>query len=403
MNIPQNIVTSYAATANVIASEPSNVDLPSEPSSKLGRSNADIVSLNQQTLTAEDMTYYAKQLQNTEAKSKINSENAPNEKIDKSLFSDWSRVNQDKAYTIEQLKTNWLAESEHMVEKYYGLKAQGDNTLYVRFNDQSDVDYLASISYSPEEDDKLSRTTNQVLTLVTSHFPQGQGENGGYKPFYGDRIVAHEMTHAIMGQTMDMDSLGQWFKEGAAELLQGGDERILYQLSGLDGDLENGYNNQDIANFSNDIQIFDHWNGSSKQYAQSYTAVRFMHQDIVSNGGEGIKDVMTFLTDEKMLATRSATIDNALAYLAYQGLSSYASEAEFKNAFQQQAATYISNMELTNDDTGAIGGYDVDKGEIKTAESVVNNTTKSSAANPLKGYKEIVFPDAPNSTFSAYS
>ncbi|MBU2979983.1 flagellinolysin [Alteromonas sp. C1M14] len=392
MNIRDNIVTSYTDTPALISGK---VPSHTESTAKEGQSrapSADTVSL----------TPSAQAQANKANADSPNPANTDNPVTDKSVFSEWNKSYQDKVYTLAQLKTNWLAESERMVEEHYGIKAQGDDTLTVLFNDDPNVGYLAAVSYFPNQDDELSRATDQVLTIVTSKFPQGQDENGAYKPFYGDRTIAHEMTHAIMGQTMDMDALGEWFKEGAAELIHGADERVLYQLSAVNGDLEDGYNDQDVAAFAQDTSFFDQWNNSSEHYAKGYLAVRFMHQDIVSHGGAGIKDVMQFLTDEKMLATGNATVDDALAYLAYQGKSSYGSEQEFKDAFAQQAVTQINNLNLYNEDTGAIGGYDVDNGEIKTAESVVDNTTKSLPSEPLKGYKDVLFQD-PNTTYSAYS
>lgn len=403
MNVNESAPTSQGSLAHRVAANADNVDLTSTaqhlPAASQTLSQGDIVTLSQRALQRVNASSASKQ---TFTDNEIKRQSGTGEKTDENTFSTWSRPHQDKAYTLDKLKTNWLAESERMVEKYYGLKAAGENTLEVKFNDNPDESYLASVSYFPHEDDSLSRATNQVLTLVTSKFPQGKDENGGYSPFYGDRTVAHEMVHAIMGQTMDMDVLGEWFKEGAAELIHGADERLQYQLAGHDGTLENGYNNEDMMSFSNDISFFDDWNGSSEHYAKGYLAVRFMHQDIVSNGGEGLKEVMTFLTDEKMLATGNATLDNALAYLAYQGKSSYSSEQAFQDAYQQQAFNYLNTVDLDNEDTGAIGGFDVDRGDVKSAESVVNNTTISSPKIPLKGYRTVLFPEA-GSTYSAYS
>ncbi|MEG3765166.1 flagellinolysin [Alteromonas sp. 14N.309.X.WAT.G.H12] len=393
MNIQRNIVTSYSDSPSML---PDTSQSSSRGPNKEGQNT---VSKDDTVTLSPSARAKIKEQQEGKAPADPNTDDTT---TDENVFSSWDRRYQDKVYTLEQLKTNWLSESERMVEKYYGLKADGDNTLTVLFNDDPNVGYLAAVSYFPNQDDELSRATEQVLTIVTSSFPQGQDENGAYKPFYGDRTIAHEMTHAIMGQTMDMDSLGEWFKEGSAELIHGADERVLYQLSAVDGDLRDGYDEQDVTKFAQDTSFFDQWNNTSEHYAKGYLAVRFMHQDIVSHGGEGIKDVMQFLTDEKMLATGNATVDNALAYLNYQGKTSFASEQEFKDAFAQQAVDQINNLDLYNEDTGAIGGLDVDNGEIKTAESVVDNSRKSSPTQPLKGYKEVVFQD-PNTTYSAYS
>jgi flagellin len=57
---------------------------------------------------------------------------------------------------------------------------------------------------------------------------------------YNDRILAHELTHAIMA-----DQLGDvyydsptWFKEGTAEFIPGADERLKNDIAAVGGDVQ---------------------------------------------------------------------------------------------------------------------------------------------------------------------
>lgn len=299
-------------------------------------------------------------------------------------------VDKDRQFNVDQLYGNWLAESERMIENAYGLKADGNESLSIVFDDDPNTKFSATVSYNTADDDSLSRATNQTLTIFTKAFPQGQAPHGGSSPQYSDRIIAHEMVHAVMGRTMDMDSLENWFKEGAAEFIQGADENVLNQLIAQD-ETSAHFNAADRAAYAADDTFFSAWDSSGKHYSQGYLAVRFLHEDIIANGGEGIKDVMSFLSNEDNLAANfgTLTLNKALIQLNTDGLTSFANDGAFKTAFTAGADTFIQSLNFSNQDTGAIGGLDVDGGDVKTAESVVDNSNTYVTSKPLEGYKTV--------------
>ena len=308
---------------------------------------------------------------------------------------DW--VDEDRQFNVDQLYGNWLAESERMIESAYGLKADGNESLSIVFDDDPNSKFAATVSYSGGiganvgDDDELSRATKQTLTLYTKAFPTGSAPDGGGSPNYSDRTIAHEMVHAVMGRTMDMDSLEEWFKEGAAELIHGADDNVLNQLIAED-DTTTHFDATDRAAYAADSTFFTAWDSTGKHYSQGYLAVRFLHEDIVANGGEGIKDVMGFLSNEDNLAGGLTTLNDALAQLNTDGLTSYATDAAFKAAYSTPvtgADALIQSLNFSNLDTGAIGGLDVDGGEVKTAESVVDNSNVYLSSKPLEGYKTV--------------
>jgi len=300
---------------------------------------------------------------------------------------DW--VDADRQYNVDQLYGNWLAESERMIASAYGLKADGKESLSIVFDDDPNTKFAATVSYNAADDDNLSRATNQTLTIFTKAFPSGQAPHGGGAPNYSDRTIAHEMVHAVMGRTMDMDSLDTWFKEGAAELIQGADENVLTQLIAEDGDSTNHFTSADRAAYAADNTFFGAWDSTGKHYSQGYLAVRFLHEDIVANGGEGIKDVMSFLSDEDNLAANLRTLNHAITQLNADGLTSFTSDANFQTLFTAGADAFIQTLNFSNLDTGAIGGLDVDGGVVKTAESVVDNSNTFLSLTPLEGYRNV--------------
>ncbi|MBL4942731.1 MAG: flagellinolysin [Colwellia sp.] len=297
-------------------------------------------------------------------------------------------VDEQRQFNVDQMFGNWLAESERMIENSYGLKADGKENLSIVFDDDPNSEFAATVSYNTANDDSLSRATQQTLTLFTKAFPIGKAPDGGGTPNFSDRTIAHEMVHAVMGRTLDMDSLETWFKEGAAELIQGADESVLNQLIAQD-DTTTHFNAADRAAYAADNTFFSAWDSTGKHYSQGYLAVRFLHEDIVANGGEGIKDVMSFLSDEANLAGGLTSLNDALAQLNTDGLTSYATDGALKTAFTTGADAFIQTLNFSNLDTGAIGGLDVDGGIEKTAESVVDNSNVFLSLKPLEGYNNV--------------
>lgn len=299
---------------------------------------------------------------------------------------DW--VDDDRQFNVDQMFGNWLAESERMIESAYGLKADGNESLSIVFDDDPNSKFAATVSYSTADDDSLSRATNQTLTLYTKAFPEGQAPHGGRAPEYSDRIIAHEMVHAVMGRTMDMDSLETWFKEGTSELIHGADDSVFREMVAED-DTTTHFSAADRNAYATDNTFFSAWDSTGRHYSQGYLAVRFLHEDIVANGGEGIKDVMGFLSNEDNLAGGLTSLNDALAQLNTDGLTSYATDGAFKAAYTAGADAFIQTLNFSNLDTGAIGGLDVDGGDVKTAESVVDNSNTFLSRAPLEGYKNV--------------
>ena len=237
------------------------------------------------------------------------------------------------------------------------------------------------------------RIVNQELHIDMEDFVPPNPPNGGTAPFYNDRIVAHEMVHAVMGRTTSMAGLPTWFLEGSAEFIHGADERVAADLAAAGGGSAGANTLVGLLNGS--------WGGSSAEYSSAYVATRFLHQAIKDGGGEGIRDVMTYLSENI-----GSNLDDALANVASSG--QFSTEADFLTAFTAAdgaGSLYLQNLSdsgaLANDDTGAIGGADADAGEVLTAESVIDDTSRYSD-DPLAGFVE-AWPEGHDVSFAGSS
>ena len=281
-----------------------------------------------------------------------------------------------KRAVVDGLRDRWLQAAEERIDEFYGLRGDGAN-LEIVLDDTPDPRYAAFVSGTV--DGATGKIVNQELHIDMADFVPANPPNGGNAPFYSDRIIAHEMVHAVMGRTTSMAGLPTWFLEGAAELIHGADERVENDLAVAGGGVTGA--NALVAEISNA------WTGSSAQYSSGYLAARYLHDVIKQDGGSGIKDVMSYLA-----GNGGAGLDDALANVASSGR--FASEAAFLadfTAVSGNGSAYLQDLDgsgaLGNEDTGAIGGADADAGEVLTATSVIKDTSRYSD-DPLAGFVE---------------
>ena len=263
---------------------------------------------------------------------------------------------------LDGLQSGWLSSAEDMIKQHYGL--MGDGAKLTVNLDTTDGAYnvLASVSGTSSG----GKLNNLHLNLDMADFGTAVTPDGGSAPLYSDRIVAHEMVHAVMGRTMNMGALPQWFVEGTAELINGADERLAGAGS--------------IAGVVSNIA------GGGFSYEGGYAASRYLHDRMKGLGVEGgIKGIMQYLNNNQ-----SADLDAALNAVS-KGV--YTSNATFLADFGANGAQFINTkMNLTNADTGAIGGLDADGGNVRDARAVVPASGTSNAADGLAGFN-VVYPD----------
>jgi flagellin len=278
---------------------------------------------------------------------------------------------------MDGLKGGWLENAERMIQQHFGILADGAeiDIELTQFSDGAGgtaarvVGSFAGFSGKAE---------NVRLQIDMADFVPPNLPNGGTAPFYNDRIIAHEMVHAVMYRSMNMGSMADpgndqvWFVEGVAEFIHGADERLATSIAnvGVGGVMTRA------ATFGAGAGA---WGGGTNDYSAAYAAVRFLHQEIKDAGGAGIRDVLTY-----MQANQSATLNDAIN-AATDG--AYADQTAFLTAFGAGGAAFIGAMDLADLDTGAVGGEDADGGAVQTAESVIDDDGLY-GTNVLAGFAE---------------
>jgi flagellin len=295
---------------------------------------------------------------------------------------------------VDGLQSGWLSAAEDLIREFYGIQAQ-DNPISINLTAFSDGPggTLALVATSVNGS---GRGTNISLQVDMADFATLNPPNGGNAPFYDDRILTHEMTHAVMDATMNVGSMfagtQQWFLEGTAELMHGADERLSADIA------NNGGSSTGIAAVMTKVADWGTtWDGSSAAYSAAYAGARYMDAQIKGAGGQGIKDITRYLA-----ADPTQTVDQAL-----QNASSgrFTGVADFKTQFQADGAAYVQGLfdsgSLNDADTGAIGGANASGGPVRTAASVVDDAATRSGEDQLSGFTETWEPVASGGTFLA--
>lgn len=261
----------------------------------------------------------------------------------------------DKTALLDGLKRTWLDQSEAMISSYLGLTADTAN-MRVVFDDTYDgAGGLAAYVQGTSVGDGTGQLENLELhfdmaDMTGVSVPDTSGQH--------DRLIAHEMVHAVMNRTVNMDSMTSWFKEGVAQLLPGADA-LLNAYSGV------------VA--TTDVTT---WDSSLEHYATGYAMVRYMHDELINTHGQaaGIKD---FMID---LAATDDTFSDSLNRVTG---GAWTSEADVRTAFAANGAAFVAGLTLSGDtDTGAIGGADADGGGRDTTSVGVIPDTDASNNNP---------------------
>lgn len=301
---------------------------------------------------------------------------------DANLFVDSNSLSENDQKIIKCLKSGWLEEAEKVVEDRYGLTA--DDAPLKLVLEETPQPYLAAIEYHYGPDGKA---TDEILHIAVDTALPASLPNGGQYPYYDDRIIAHEMVHAIMGRSMNFASLPVWFKEGTAEFVHGANERVAIDLARNGGGIEGATAIQNALGDGTDAS----WNSDSLHYSSATMAVRYLHEQIQAAGHSGgIKDLLADLKNNP-----TEDLDQALSHV-----SNYADTKAFITDFvtKGNGAAFIHSLEkscelahtLLGGDTGGIGGASVDGGPEQTATSVIPDIYYPSE-QPLKHYN-IIWP-----------
>lgn len=278
----------------------------------------------------------------------------------------------NKLAVLDGLKSGWLQNSEELISQYFGIVGDGAG-ISIELSSFSDgaggtaAQVVGSVGAT-------GKATNVKLQVDMADFVPPNPPNGGTAPFYNDRIILHEMVHAVMYRSTNYGSLAdvandqKWFTEGVSEFIHGADERLAASIVAGGGTGTVMARAERFGSAAIDITNGTWGDGGTGQsisddYSAGYAAVRYLHQKIKDAGGAGVKDVLTYMTQNL-----SVTLNTALANATH---GAFTGEADFLTSFNTNGAAFIGAMNLSDTDTGAVGGANADGGSIKTAENVI--------------------------------
>ncbi len=256
------------------------------------------------------------------------------------------------------LKTSWVPESGQLIEDNFGLSARAQQ-IELEFAGDGPGGTLAYVSWTGFNAG-FGGSTTLKLTIDLDDFVSSGYPSGDATSFTQDRIIAHEVVHAVMAANMDMSALPGWFTEGAAEFIHGADDRVTGDLAaaGSSGALMVSGNLKTTAGSP----------AGSAGYSVGFVATRML--DAASGGG--IKAIMTSLA-------AGNTFDAAIA-----ANTAFASQAAFETDVLANGANYIDTvMNLSDADTGSIHGSDYG-GSVKSSLDVISNSAVANNPNALQ-------------------
>lgn len=301
------------------------------------------------------------------------------------------------ANIVNALQTSWVSESEALISTYFGIEGDDfDLTLnLIPIGDaQSDSagGKIAWVAWSQSG----NRGINLSLNLDMADFTPANLPNGNLVAgiVYSDRIVAHEMVHAVMARTMDMSGLPGWFKEGAAEFIHGADERVK-------GDINSGLL-PDQAAFTAAFNAASVANPAALGYSVGYLAVKMMHAEIKNAGGAGISEVFDALQGGSTLDQALQTVSAAHAMGGlWNNLTSFNTHVNtvgynFMTGVYLPGVVNLQAYATPEVDTGSVAGSDFGGGAKNNAGMLPN------AANlPSQDFNLIVPSQYGGGTLSA--
>jgi flagellin len=274
---------------------------------------------------------------------------------------------------VTDLQSSWLQQSETIIKDYFGLEADGNVTLNIILDESTAASAYVSFYDAPTNTMELHIDVGEFETLYAA---LDAGNTSVANSL--DQLIAHEMTHAVMAATTNLDSFSGWFAEGSAEFIPGGDDRLNAVLTTNADGAGTRTAAQVVANIDNMDGVSDPaWTATHFEYATAYVATRYL--DSIAPGG--VPSMLTYLSGDG-----SRTLDD---YFAQAGITGISSEADFVADFKTNGEAFIGTMDLTNNDTGAIGGADANGGSRDTTRTGTIPDTVNLTDNPLSGFIEV--------------
>lgn len=266
---------------------------------------------------------------------------------------------------VKNLQTSWLGQSESLIKEHFGITGLGE--LKIDFENNVASGALAYVENNGFGTGRLRMVIN------TAAFPT-------FDSIYDNNLadtIAHELVHAVQASRFqEFNNLSSWFKEGAAEVISGADDRLRNDIAAQ------GWSNAGGGTGLNGLFAAEAGQTSfasvAGAYSGGYVALRYIESNL---GASGLQNLMGQLANG---ATFAAAVNTASS-------GQWTSEADIINELNGAAVdttTYPTasrmqefvetQMDLTNKDNGALGGEDASGGAIRE-NTITSGGTGSSA------------------------
>ena len=264
----------------------------------------------------------------------------------------------DKKQFIESLTTHWLKASEEQIIQDYGWTVDPSDSWNLIVNEKDTGGYAAFVMTSQNPANGTADVIEMQFDLPDFSAPHTQPASTA------DRVVAHEMVHAMQAQNSYY-----------GDIVGDGKRNLQAAENGSRKDWPNSFmadasaasilasNGDDYAALNGAIGTGNETWSTGEQYASGYLAVKYLHSKIQAAGfGDGIKHMTQWMKNgfDTGQGAANSGID---AYFTAHGGIGYAGNNAFLTDFKGAAGqAFVQNLNdtglLGNADTGSIRGSD---------------------------------------------
>ncbi|WP_062200331.1 flagellinolysin [Massilibacterium senegalense] len=268
----------------------------------------------------------------------------------------------DKEMLTKALQNYMLSVPEQLIDTYYGIHARPNTPIEISYQNDAPGGAVAWVSSSVNTVTGEASTFKMVLDTADFF-------NDTPLWISKDRIVAHEMVHAVMGAAginLLSSATPTWFKEGTAEYLAGADERLAGSIAIL--------GSEQAA-----VDAISSSPNTSHFYSASYAAVKYLDHVLKANGSS-LKNVMQSLADGRLKALDTALkeVTNGSGNQVFAG-----GTTQFLNDYKANGATFIRtqlDLDPSDGDSDGVGSI---TGNTNDADIIPDGDSVTFSENPL--------------------
>lgn len=255
---------------------------------------------------------------------------------------------------IKALNSEWLKASFEMIQDAYGINFTDGrasvNEMEVVLKDEGDNNRLAYVTHRA-----VGGVTDKLTLTVNMHYyddmdesdPNGSSPSTGSQ--YLDRVIAHELTHAVMAANVkDMDNVPLFIVEGFAEVTHGIDDNRRSTLEYLPA-LSTGMSGEGA-------------------YAGGYAFLRYMNKQCGSNSVQSFMQGLVQYEGDADKAVQSATGGR---FGTLQDMIDSFNGAKVAAGDTKAFLLNSCGIDLDNPDVGSILGADANQGEVRDDKGTV--------------------------------